>query len=72
METLLALLDMREGNPPVTIGPHRKRPVILSVIHEKGVDHTVELCMIWGTAKLMSRYHNSAWAGLYVVNFVIL
>ena len=46
METLLALLVIREGNPLVTSGPHRKGPVILSMVREKAVDQTVELYMI--------------------------
>ena len=46
METLLALLVIREGNPPVSSGPHRKGPVIFSMIREKAVGQTVELYMI--------------------------
>ena len=64
METFLALLVIREGNSPVTIGPHHKGPVIFSMIHEKAVDQIFELYMIWDTVKLMSRYHDGAWAGL--------
>ena len=64
METFVALLVIREGNPPVTTGPHRKGPVILSMIREKADDQTVELYMIWDTAKIMSHYHIGAWAGL--------
>ena len=64
METLLALLVIREGNPPVTNGPRRNDPVIISMIREKAVDQTVELYMIWDTTKLMPRYHNGSWAGL--------
>ena len=64
METLLALLVTCEGNPPATSGPHRKGSVIVTMIREKAVDQTVELYMIWDNAKLMSRYHNGAWAGL--------
>ena len=63
MEKLLALLVIREGNPPVTSGPYRKGPVIFSVIREKAVYQIIELYIIWDTAKLMSRYHNGAWAG---------
>ena len=63
METLLALLVIREGIPLVTSGPHRKESVLFSVIREKAVDHTLESYMIWDTAKLMSRYHDGAWAG---------
>ena len=62
METLLALLVIREGNPPVTSGPHRKGPVIFSMICEKAVDQTDEMYMTWDTTKLMSRYHNGGWA----------
>ena len=46
METLFALLVIREGNPPVTSGPHRKGPVIFFMIREKSVDQTDELYMI--------------------------
>ena len=64
METIFLLLVIREGNPPVTSGPHPKGPVIFSMIREKAVDQTVELYMIWSIAKFMSRYYNGAWAGL--------
>ena len=64
MGTLLALLVTREGNPPMTSGPHRKGPVIFYMIRQKAVDQTVGLYMIWDTAKLMSRHHNGACAGL--------
>ena len=57
METLFALRVIREGNLPVTSGPHPKGPVIFSMIREKAVHETVELCMIWDPAKA------------YVVNF---
>ena len=43
MEKLLALLAIRERNPLVTGGPHRKGPVMF---HEKYVDKTVELYLI--------------------------
>ena len=49
MVTFLALLVIREGNSPVTNG---KGPAIFSMIREKAVDQTVELYMIWDTAKL--------------------
>ena len=36
-----------------------------TIIHDpwKFADQTVDLHMIWDTSKLMSRYHNGAWAG---------
>ena len=46
METLLVVLATREGNPPVTSGPHRKGLVIFSMIREKAVHQAVELYMI--------------------------
>ena len=60
METPLVLLIIREGNIPITNGPHRKEPVMFSMMREK----PVELYMIWDTAKLMSRFHYGAWAGV--------
>ena len=42
-ETLLALLVIRDGNPPVTSRPRRKGPVIFSMTREKAVNQTVEL-----------------------------
>ena len=63
MEKLLVLPVIREGTPPVTGGPHRKGPVILSMIRENAVDQTVELYIIWDTAKLMSRYHRQIIGG---------
>ena len=50
--------------PPFLSGQHRKGLVIFSMIREKVIDQTVELYMIWDTAKSMSRYLNGAWAGL--------
>ena len=64
METFLVLLVIREENPPVTSGPQRKGSVIFSMIRVKAVDQTVELHMIWDTAKSMSRIHNGTWPGL--------
>ena len=64
MQTLLELLVIHEKNPAVISGPHCKGPVIFSMIREKAVGQTVEFYMIWDTAKLMSCYHNGAWAGL--------
>ena len=68
METLFALLVIREGNPPVTSGPHRKEQVIFSMVREKAVDQAVELYFIWDTAKLMSRYsiHVPGWLQKWV------
>ena len=60
METLLALLAIREGNLPVTSGPHRKGLVNFSMTREQAVDHTVEFYMILNTDKLMSCYYNGA------------
>ena len=38
---------------------------VSNILHDpwKLADETVELHMIWDTAKLMSRHHNGAWAG---------
>ena len=53
METLLMLLVIREGNPPVTTVSHRKGTVTLSMDRAKAVDKTVELHMIWYTANFV-------------------
>ena len=42
METLLVLLDIRVGTPPVTSGTHPKGLVIFSMMREKAVDQTVD------------------------------
>ena len=70
METLLALLVIREGNPPVTSEPRRKGQAIFSMIHEKAVVQTVELYMVLDTAKIngMLSWWCMSWA--YVINFV--
>ena len=75
METLLALLVTREGNPPVTSGLHPKGPVLFSMIREKAVDQAIESYMIWDTAKSMSRYYIGAWAGLmwsFFLNLIVI
>ena len=63
METLLALLAIRDGNPLVTSGPHRKEPVMFSMVCEKAVDQTIELYTIWDTKISISCYCNGASAG---------
>ena len=52
------------GGPLITSGPHRKGPVIFSMVRKKAVGQTVELYIIWDAPKSMSRYYNGAWAGL--------
>ena len=51
---LLALLVIREGNPPLPVD-HIVKGRLFSMIRENAVDQTTELYMIWDTTKSMSR-----------------